>query len=174
MLNRKVRTGWVKTMKNGTILKGAIIACCLIGMLVLPAAAAPAGLVGNRTGIDPALKTDLWNNQETHRLAIFDENVLNANNVIGIFGKYGIDTTQMQATLSQITGERAALQSAFTNEDRNALKAVNQQLAGLWKQFRQQALTAVRGHYRQASPAAGSTTGSAADLVNAGTGAAAL
>jgi len=164
-------------MNHRTMLKGAIIACCLIGMLVLPAAAAPAGFSGNRTGIDPALKTDLWNNQETHRLAIFDENVQNANNVIGILDKYSIDTTQMQATLTQISGERSALQSAFANEDRNALKTVNQQLVSLWKQFRQEAVAAVRSHYGRASPAAsaaGTSAGSGSDLEGAGTAAAAL
>ena len=167
-------TGTGEMMKNTPLFKGAIIACCLIGMLVLPVAAATGGVAGNRTGIDPALKSDLWTNQQAHRLAIFDENVRNADNVIGILDKYGIDTAQMQATLGQITGDRSALQSAFANQDRNALKTVNQQLLALWKQFRQEAVTAVRTHYRQASPAASSAAGSAAAPVTAGTGAFAI
>lgn len=153
-----------KTMKKATIIKGAIIACCLIGMLVLPAAAAGQG---NAT-IDPGLKNALWTEQGQHRLAVFDLNVQHANNVIGILGQYNIDTTQMQATLAQITGERSALQSAFADQDRNALKTVNQQLVTLWKQFRQEAQTAVRGHYKPAAQAV-STGGMALGDTDTGT-----
>ena len=153
-------------MQKSTIMKGAIIACCLIGMLVLPAAAAGQG----NAAIDPGLKNALWTEQGQHRLTVFDANVQHANNVIGILGQYNIDTTQMQATLAQITGERSALQAAFANQDREALKTVNQQLVTLWKQFRQGALTAVRDHYKTAAQARTTSTGSAAGLVNANTG----
>ena len=78
-LHRKGETA----MKNATIIKGAIIACCLIGMLVLPAAAAGQG---NAT-IDPGLKNALWTEQGQHRLTVFDANVQHANNVIGILGQ---------------------------------------------------------------------------------------
>ena len=126
-------------------MKGAVIVCFLMGMLVLPVAAAPAG---QNPTIDTGLKNDLWTAQEQHRLAVFDANVAHANSVIGILGKYDIDATQMQATLTQISAERPALESAFADQDRTALKTVNQQLVTLWKQFRQEAKTAVRDHYK--------------------------
>ncbi len=159
-------------MKNATIMKGAVIACCLIGMLVLPVAAAPAGQ-GNTT-IDPGLINDLWSAQEQHRLAVFDANVAHANNVIGILDKYNIDTAAMQATLSQISGQRPALESAFTNQDRTGLKSVNQQLQTLWKQFRQDAKTAVRDHYKAAAKTRTSSAGGATAFTNADAGALAL
>jgi len=48
-------------MNSKTIMKGAFLAFCLIGMLVLPAAAAPIGqaTAGQTSAIDQGLKDDL-------------------------------------------------------------------------------------------------------------------
>ena len=159
-----------KIMKKTQILKGALLACCLIGMLMLPVAAAPAGQAMNKSVLDPRLKNDLWNAQEQHRLTIFDANVAHANSVIGILGTYSIDTTQLQATLTQISGERPALKSAFAGQDRTALKTVNQQLETLWKQFRQEAATAVKEHYKQARQTGSTSSGITGTSVSGNTG----
>ena len=81
------------------------------------AAAGQATTTGQASAIDQGLKDDLWASHHTYRLQEFDSHVAQANNVIGILGKYSIDTTQMQATLTTISGERAALDTALTNKD---------------------------------------------------------
>jgi len=152
-------------MKPATMMKGAILACCLIGMLVLPAAAAPAGQAGTGqvSAIDQGLKDDLWVNHHQYRLQEFDLHIQRANSVIGILGKYTIDTTQMQATLGLITEKRAALDTALTNKDQAALKTINADLTVLWTQFIQETKDAVKGHYTAARAAVktGSASGSA-------------
>ena len=139
-------------MNSQTILKGAFLAFCLIGMLVLPAAAAPAGqgAFGQKSVIDQGLKDDLWTNHHQYRLQEFDLHVQRANSVTGILKKYNIDTTQMQATLSTISGERAALDTALTNKDKEGLKTINANLVSLWKQFAQERKDCVKAHYTAA------------------------
>ena len=136
-------------MNSQTILKGAFLAFCLIGMLVLPAAAAPAGqgVLGQKSAIDQGLKDDLWANHHQYRLQEFDLHVQRANSVIGILNKYSIDTTQMQATLTTISGERAALDTALTNKDKEGLKTINANLVSLWKQFAKERKDTVKAHY---------------------------
>jgi hypothetical protein len=143
-------------MNAKTTIKGALLAFCIIGMLVLPAAAAPAGQTGTgqASAIDQGLKDDLWASHHTYRLQEFDLHVTQANNVIGILGKYNIDTTQIQATLATITGERAALDTALTNKDQTALKTINAALVSDWKQFVQESRDAVKAHYASARAAA--------------------
>jgi hypothetical protein len=80
-------------MKIAPIMKGAFIACCLMGMLVLPVTAAPAKMSGNTT-IDQGLKNDLWSAQGQHRLEVFDANVRQADTVTGILGNHAIDTSR--------------------------------------------------------------------------------
>ncbi|MGB7789310.1 hypothetical protein [Methanoregula sp.] len=140
-------------MDRKTIMKGAFLAVCIIGMLVLPAAAA-----GQGSGVNQGLRNDLWANQQQYRLQEFDNHVQEANSVISILGKYNIDTTQMQATLASISGERAALQTALTSEDRAGLQAVNADLVPLWKQFMQETQESIRAQRTSAQSAA--TTGS--------------
>lgn len=142
-------------MNSHTILKGAFVAFCLIGMLVLPAAAAPAGQ-GTTTAnvVDQGLKDDLWANHHQYRLQEFDLHVQRANSVIAILDKYSIDTTQMQATLTTITGERAALDTALTNKDKEGLKTINTDLQSLWKQFAQEMKDGVKAHTTAARAAA--------------------
>lgn len=135
-------------MSQNTILRSAFIAFCLIGMLVLPAAAAPAvqGTPAIST-VDQGLKDDLWANHQQYRLQKFDMNVERANSVITILGKYGIDTTGCQSTLTTISGKRSTLETALNNKDKEDLKTVNADLKTLWKQLRKEMLDAVRDHY---------------------------
>ena len=74
--------------------------------------------------------------------------------MIGILGRYSIDTTQMQATLTTISGERAALDTALTGKDQTALKTINAALVSDWKQFAQETRDAVKAHYTAARAAA--------------------
>jgi hypothetical protein len=143
-------------MNSNTIMKGAFLAVCIIGMLVLPAAAA-----GQGSGADQGLKSALWANQQQYRLQEFDNHVQEANSVIAILGQYNIDTTQMQATLASISGERTALQTALANEDRAGLQAVNADLAPLWKQFIQETQESIRAQRTSAQAAATSDAGAA-------------
>ena len=164
-------------MNGTTLMKGTILALCLVGMLVLPAAAAPAagqGTNGNaNAAIDQGLKTDLWNNHMQFRLQVYDNNVQNANTVIGILGKYSIDTTQMQSTLSTITGLRPQLQTALQNQDRTALKSLNQQLLTLWKQLATERNQAIKDHYKTARTSSGTAAGGSG-IGNGATAAAAM
>ena len=146
-------------MNSNTMLKGAIVAFCLIGMLVLPAAAAPTGQVATAklSAVDQGLKDDLWANHQQYRLQGYDTNVQRANSVIAILNKYGVDTTTCQATLSTISGKRSALDTALTSKDKEGLKAVDADLKILWQQFRTEIKDAIRMHYgstAKSSPAA--------------------
>ena len=150
-------------MNSKTLMKGAMLAFCIIGILVLPAAAAgQATTTGQASAIDQGLKDDLWASHHTYRLQEFDSHVAQANNVIGILGKYSIDTTQMQATLTTISGERAALDTALTSKDQTALKTINAGLVSDWKQFAQEMKDAVKAHYASARAAAKAARTSAA------------
>jgi hypothetical protein len=157
-------------MNTNTILKGAFALFCLICMLVLPAAAAPAGqgTVAKVSTVDQGLKDDLWANHQQYRLQAYDMNVQRATSVIGILNKYGIDTTACTGTLSTISGKRSALETALTNKDREELKTVNADLRTLWQQFRTQMREAVRDHYGRktgSSSIATATADLAADTV---------
>ena len=143
-------------MNSKTIMKGAFLAFCLIGMLVLPAAAASAGqgTTVQKAAIDQGLKDDLWANRHLYRLQEFDLHVQRANSVITILNKYSIETNQMQATLTTISGERSALDTALTNKDEAGLKTINANLESLWKQFVQETRDSVKAHYTAARAAA--------------------
>lgn len=136
-------------MNSKSILKGAFIAFCLIGMLVLPAAAAPGAQPAKMNGsvIDQGLKDDLWNNHKVNRLEAFDMHVRHAESTIGILGQYGIDTTACQSTLSTIEAKRPDLEAALTAQDRAKLKTVNEELKTLWQQFMKNMREAIRNHY---------------------------
>ena len=155
-------------MNTNTILRSAFVAFCLIGMLVLPAAAAPAGQ-GTTTkvsAVDQGLKDDLWANHQQYRLQAYDMNVQRATSVISILNKYGIDTTTCTGTLSTISGKRSALETALTNKDKEGLKTVNADLKTLWQQFRTEMRDAIRGHYSKGA------AGTAAVLSSSSLGAA--
>lgn len=155
-------------MNTRTILNGTFLAFCLVAMLVLPAAAAPAAQATNAraNAIDQGLKDDLWNNHVQNRLAEFDMHVQHATSVIGILNKYGIDTTQMQSTLNTFSGKRTELQTALNNRDKEALKTINSELRELTKQFLKEMRDAIRDHYGKMK-AAGST-GTASTVNSAG------
>jgi hypothetical protein len=155
-------------MNTNTIIKGAFVAFCLIGMLVLPAAAAPAGqgTTAKVSAVDQGLRDDLWANHQQYRLQAFDMNVQRATSVISILNKYGIDTTACSGTLSTISGERSALETALTNKDKDGLKTVNADLKTLWQQFRTEVRDAIKDHYgnKAAGTTASSTTAGLAAL----------
>jgi hypothetical protein len=137
------------TMNRNTMLKGAFVAFCLIGMLVLPAAAAPTGqaTTAKLSTVDQGLKDDLWANHQQYRLQGFDTNVQRANSVITILSKYGVDTSTCQATLSTISGKRSALETALTSKDKEGLKTVDADLKTLWQQFRTDMKDAIKAHF---------------------------
>ena len=156
-------------MQKSHLFAGALVAFCLIGMLALPASAAPATASvtpAKISTVDQGLKDDLWASHMQYRLARYDMNVEQANAVIGILGKYQIDTSSCQATLDSITAERADLQSALQSKDREKLKAVNGQLKTLWKQFLQEVKDAIKSHYGKG--AAGTTAAGAVDSLGLG------
>jgi hypothetical protein len=151
-------------MSKNTIIRGAFIAFCLIGMLVLPAAAAPAGQGTPANTIDQGLKDDLWANHQQFRLQAYDMNVGRATGVIAILNKYNISTTAGDATLSTISGKRSALESALADKDKDELKTVNADLKTLWQQFRTDLKDAVKNHYGKGA------TGIPAVLASSGLG----
>jgi hypothetical protein len=154
-------------MNHTTLMKGALLAFCIIGMIVLPAAAAPSGQSAKTPVVDQALKADLWASHHTYRLQEFDSHVAQANNVIAILGKYSIDTTQEQATLASISSQRSALDTALTGKDTASLKTINANLASLWKQFGQETRDAVKAHAAAARAAAkAAKTGSAGTVTS--------
>jgi uncharacterized protein YpuA (DUF1002 family) len=76
-------------MSKNTILRSAFVLFCLIGMLVLPAAAAPAAQgTPSISTTDQGLKDDLWANHQQYRLQRFDMNMQQAESVITIIEKY--------------------------------------------------------------------------------------
>jgi hypothetical protein len=149
-------------MSKNTILKGAFVAFCLIGMLVLPAAAAPSVQGTTAHAIDQGLKDDLWANHQQYRLQRYDTNIERAASIISILNKYGIDTTACTSTLSTISSKRPALETALANRDRAGLKTVEADLRTLWKQFMTEMRDAFKNHYGKgaaASDAVLSSTG---------------
>lgn len=155
-------------MNTNTILGSAVLAFCIIGLLVAPAAAAPAGqgTTAKVSAVDQGLKDNLWANHQQYCLQAYDMNVERANSVISILNKHGIDTTACTSTLSTISGKRSALETALTNKDKDALKTVNIDLKTLWQQFRTEMRDAIRDHYGR--KAAGNSAATAtADLAAA-------
>jgi hypothetical protein len=156
-------------MNSKTITKGAFLTFCLIGMLVLPVAASTAGqaTTGQASAIDQGLKDDLWANHHQYRLQEFDLHVQRADSVISILDRYYIDTTRMQVTLTTISGERAALDTALTNKDKDGLRTINANLVSLWKQFAQEIKESVRAHCTAARTALrASTPGNAGSSIS--------
>jgi hypothetical protein len=143
-------------MNVNSVVKGTFLAFCLIGMLVLPAAAAPSGQGTNTNTnvIDQGLSDELWNNNHEYRLREFDLHVERANSEMGILARYSIDTSQMQDTLSTISSKRSALETALTSEDRESLKTINEDLQSLWKQFLEEMKETIKAHYPDARGAA--------------------
>jgi hypothetical protein len=153
------------TMNTKTILKGVFLAFCLIGMLVLPVAAAPAGQVvgqgmmnGKANSIDAGLKEDLWNSHMQYRLEAFDMHVQHGTDVIKILNDHNIDTTQMQVTLTTFSGKRSELVTALENQDKDALQKINAELKQLRQDFIKEMRDTIREHYSAVKAVAKTTT----------------
>ena len=117
-----------------------ILGLCLVGMLVIPVAAAPGAThqvkaAQTNSTLPQAVKDDLWSVHLKYRLQQFDQNIQKATDIIGVLDKYQYDTTALKATLAEITAKRPALESAVSAKDKNALKTVNLELVNLWKEF---------------------------------------
>ena len=136
-------------MKKNTIMNGAFVALCLICMLVLPAAAAPASETTSirAAAIDDGLREDLWASHKEHRLEIFDLRVNHAADIIRILENHGADTTACQSTLSEIRDMRQDLERALTSHDLQEVKAVNEELKTLAQQFIRNVREAVQNAY---------------------------
>jgi hypothetical protein len=76
-----------------------------------------------------------WQAQETQRLAAFDKNVASWQSTINDLKSHGMDTSQAQGLLDQISAERGPLQTAYENQDSNALDSINAQLKMLDSQL---------------------------------------
>jgi hypothetical protein len=134
-------------MNTPRTLAVTLLALCLVGMLVLPAAAAQAARgqqAGKIAKIDQGMKDDLWTVHKDYRLKIYDLHVEKAGAVIGVLDEHGCDVTGLQATLGQINEQRDPLKTALDNKDRDALKTINQQLKDLWQEFLKGFRTSVR------------------------------
>jgi hypothetical protein len=93
-----------------------------------------------------AIGADAWQARETTRLAGFDNRTTALQNMLANLTAKGIDITQAQAVLDQITAERSPLKAAFDSHDQAAVKNIDSQLTALYEQFR----TTVQG-YRQSA-----------------------
>lgn len=135
-------------MNSKTLFRGAFIALCLVGMLVLPAAAAQNGQASAMSGstADQGLKDELYANHQLYRLQRFDMNVEQATGILAILDTYGIDTTSSKNTLTTISGKRSGLEAALDARDPTNLKTINAGLKNLWKQFRTDIRDALRAH----------------------------
>ena len=131
---------------SGNTIGIAILGLILVTALALPVSAAQAdgnGL-GKAVKIDSGLKNDLWNAYGENRLRVYDARVEGASAAVTVLGNHGCPTGDITATVTAIGNERTALSEALTNHDRKAPQGVNQQLVGLWKQFRGQAKASIR------------------------------
>ena len=156
-------------MKATRLIAGVLLACCLIGMMVLPASAA-SGLQGmneRAVKIDAGLQDDLWKTHAENRLETFDLHVQHGKDIIDVLETHQIDASGPQAVLDQFAVMRPELEQALSNHDRNALKTVNAKLIELARQFRQSVRDAIRA-------SAGTTTASASDMAMPPTGTAAI
>jgi len=121
---------------------------CLAGLLALPAAAfaaggEPAGL--GEGAIDPGLKDELWNIHVEHRLHDYEYHIEAAGDAIEALERYGYDTTDLSATLSEISAKHDPLETALNERDREELKSINGDLRHLWKEYFQEVRQILKG-----------------------------
>lgn len=76
-----------------------------------------------------------WQAQETRRLAEFDKNVASWQSTLNDLKAHGVDVSQAQGILDQISAERGPLQTAYENQDSDALDSINAQLTALESQL---------------------------------------
>jgi hypothetical protein len=151
-------------MKATRVIAGALLACCLMGMMVLPAAAASDVQQMNArvSKIDAGLAEDLWKTHMENRLEAFDMHVRHGKDIIGVLEAHGIDASGPQGILDQFGSLRPELEQALSSHDRDAIKTVNGKLVNLAKQF----LNAVREAIR-ASAGTGTATATAGFMLPA-------
>ena len=143
----------------------ALLGIVLMAALALPASAAQANGNGKAMKIDSGLKDDLWAVHMKYRLEVYDTHVEGANAAVGVLEQHGCPTGDLTATMTAIGKERTPLSDALEARDRVALKDVNQELAKLWKQFREQFRASVKACSGQATGSATPVeTTEAADL----------
>jgi hypothetical protein len=94
-----------------------------------------------------AISAGAWQARETARLADFDKHTTILQSQLTNMTAKGIDVSQAQAVLSQITAERDPLKAAFDNHDQPAVKSVDTQLTSLYQQFK----TIVQGFHQTAA-----------------------
>jgi hypothetical protein len=139
-----------RNMSRNTIAM-AVLGLVLVAALALPVSAAKAE--GKATGkaamIDSGLKNDLWDVYGKYRIQIYDLRVEGANEGIGVLAKYGCPTGDLEVTMTDIEEQRDPLEKALENHDGKALQEVNQVLAKLWKQFREQFKESIRTCFGQ-------------------------
>lgn len=160
-------------MNTTTILRGAFLALCLVSLLALPAAAAQNGqaMNGKANLIVQELKDDLWTNHVQYRLKAFDMHVQHGTDIIKILTDHNIDTRGMQGTLDTFSGKRSEFQTALENQDKKAVKKINDELR---QEFLKEMRDAIRNHYASISAANTARTAGIAGMTAAGVGTAAL
>jgi hypothetical protein len=133
-------------MNATRLIAGVLLACCFIGMVVLPASAATGvqGMNARAAKIDAGLQDDLWKTHAENRLETFDLHVQHAKDVTDVLEAHQIDASRPQAILDQFAALRPELEQALTGHDRDALKTVNARLIDLGKQFLQAVRNAIR------------------------------
>ena len=82
-----------------------------------------------------SLKNTWWSDRQTARMDLFSTNDQRRNAILSNLTGKGIDDSQAQAVETQIQQEGTVLNAAFTSQDENAVKAANQDLATLTRQF---------------------------------------
>jgi hypothetical protein len=81
------------------------------------------------------LENTWWTDRQTARMDEFATNDQRRNGVLSNLTAKGVDVSQAQAVENQIQQEGTALNSALTSRDESAIKAANEDLATLNKQF---------------------------------------
>ena len=100
-----------------------------------------------------SLENTWWTDRQTARMDEFATNDQRRNGVLSNLTAKGIDVSQAQAVENQIQQEGTALNAALTSRDESAIKAANEELATLNKQFAE-----IVNGYRTAAHAHRATT----------------
>jgi len=131
-------------MKRTRILAAAVLVG-LVAVFALPAAALAPASGTEWAGIDPGLKDELWNIHTEHRLDRFDRNVEAAEETIDALERYGYNASGLSATVDAISGNRDSLAAALEDRDRGELRSINKELFSLWRDFRQEMKSLLKG-----------------------------
>ena len=104
------------------------------------------------------LENTWWTDRQTARMDEFSTNDQKRNGVLANLTAKGIDVSGAQAVENQIQQEGTALNAALTDRDESAIKAANQNLATLNKQFESIIKSYRSGHRAKATATASPTT----------------